>query len=724
MKKLIKQFNQKDTLVVITSYPTQNSEPAKQNAVACYAQNLLRAYKHRKVIILSETNDGYNDRKNTVKNGQVEYEKQGNRLIVRCWRPGSPSQFRQILNSLKQFDKTNHVLIQFEFNMLGSVILTALMPALILAIKLMGKKVTLMQHQVVGNLSSLSGHVNIKIGSAKSFLFNGVLHLFYKALGIISDKIIVHEKILKNRLKMWVNEYKISVISHGLLPEEPAVDRDKIRDELGYKQEDFVLLMFGYITWYKGVDWIARKVARLAKTKPELNLKLIIAGGESATLNSKKHYREFVKKVEDIAKKSGSAITITGFVPEDKVKNYYLAADLVVLPYRTMMSASGPLSFALRFKKPFVISEALLDAMQNEDVQYTFSKFKLKPENISFKLNGASFTNMIKMVVKNPSKLAEMTKVSAELANLRSWENIVFEYDRVLDEGVSPTTTRLVKAQGRYAPNFYKFRKLPAVSAFFPAYNEEGNIENTVKQALHVLPDIADEYEVIVVDDGSTDRTFDIAQELSLRYPRVRAVTQTNKGYGGAVKRGFSEVKYDWVFFSDADQQFDIEELTKFIPRAHDHDLVIGFRRKRAEGFKRAAIAKALKIWNKAILNFPTSIKDIDCAFKLMKKDVLDQVTPLISDGAMVTTEFLLKAYQCGYSFSQVGVNHYPRQIGSSTGNNPKVIARAVTDTFVLYKKLIFDARLNGMAKAFKLDIKDPLLGLRSALKWYQIEVQ
>lgn len=227
-------------------------------------------------------------------------------------------------------------------------------------------------------------------------------------------------------------------------------------------------------------------------------------------------------------------------------------------------------------------------------------------------------------------------------------------------------------------------QKLPELSVFFPLYNEEENIEKLVEQSMKVFPKIADKFEVILVNDGSKDRTRKLGLKLEKKYKPVRLVSQRNKGYGGAVKRGFKESKYEWVFFSDGDLQFDLSEISKFIPFTKKNDLVIGYRKIRAEGLKRKLIADALKVWNRIFLGFPREIRDIDCAFKLIRKDVVKSFTPLVSDGAMVTTEFLLKSYKRGYKFKQIGVNHYKRQFGSSTGSNLKVIAKAVRDTFIL----------------------------------------
>jgi len=194
----------------------------------------------------------------------------------------------------------------------------------------------------------------------------------------------------------------------------------------------------------------------------------------------------------------------------------------------------------------------------------------------------------------------------------------------------------------------------------------------------------AKKYEVILVNDGSRDNTLSIARELEKENRNIRVVSQKNQGYGGAVKRGFKEAKYKWVFYSDGDLQFDLSEFKRFIPFTEKYDMVIGYRKIRAEGFRRFLVAKMLRIWNLLFLGFPLFIKDIDCAFKLINRDVINAVKPLESNGAMLTTEFLLKAHRKGFKIKQVGVKHYRRLLGVSSGNNLKVIIKAIKDTFII----------------------------------------
>ncbi len=226
--------------------------------------------------------------------------------------------------------------------------------------------------------------------------------------------------------------------------------------------------------------------------------------------------------------------------------------------------------------------------------------------------------------------------------------------------------------------------KLNELSVFFPCYNEEKNIVPLIHSALAALPKVATKYEILIINDGSKDSTSALAHAMAASYPCVRVIDQTNKGYGGAVKAGFKNSRFEWIFFTDADLQFDIEELENFIPKAKHDTIVIGYRMSRADNIVRTFYARLLKVWNKIFLGFPLFIKDIDCAYKLIHREVLDSIGDLSSDGAMITTEFLLKAYRLGYNFEQLGVSHYKRKFGKSTGGNPKVILKAVRETFKL----------------------------------------
>jgi glycosyltransferase involved in cell wall biosynthesis len=227
---------------------------------------------------------------------------------------------------------------------------------------------------------------------------------------------------------------------------------------------------------------------------------------------------------------------------------------------------------------------------------------------------------------------------------------------------------------------------LPGISVFFPAYNEESNIRNTASAANAALSTWFNDYEILIIDDGSKDNTPRIIDELARSNSHIRAIHHpVNKGYGAALRTGFSSASKELVFFSDGDGQFDISEIKKFIPLINDADLIIGYRLKRQDPFHRLLFAKS---WGILVgLMFGLWVRDIDCAFKLIKKAVLNDIQ-LTSDGAFISAELLIKAKKKRYTIKQVGVNHYPRKAGKQTGANIKVILRAFGELFKLWREL------------------------------------
>ena len=227
-------------------------------------------------------------------------------------------------------------------------------------------------------------------------------------------------------------------------------------------------------------------------------------------------------------------------------------------------------------------------------------------------------------------------------------------------------------------------QKLPELSIFFPFWNEEKNITPVVTKALSIAPTIARKYEVIIVDDGSDDKTLEEAEKLAKEEKAVKIVSHgVNRGYGAALRSGFEHSQYNYIVFNDGDRQFDFSEINKFIDKIGSSDIVIGFREKRRDAPFRHILMSMLKIWDFIFFRF--HVKDIDCGFKMFRKEALDKLMPLRSEGAMITTEILAKAHAKRLKIKEVGVTHYPREFGESSGGNIPVIIRAMLETFILY---------------------------------------
>ena len=221
-----------------------------------------------------------------------------------------------------------------------------------------------------------------------------------------------------------------------------------------------------------------------------------------------------------------------------------------------------------------------------------------------------------------------------------------------------------------------------SLTIFFPCYNEEANLERVTLAALDVAAEVADDYEVIIVNDGSRDRTAEIADRLASEHEAVRAVhNNPNLGYGGALQRGFREAAKDWVFYTDGDGQFDFKELPRLLPLLETHDIVSCYRLDRKDPLLRKLNAWC---WGRLVnLLFGFGLRDVDCAFKIFPRALFDEIT-MKSTGALIDTEILAKAHFLGYRIAQLGVHHYPRTAGEQTGANMGVIARAFKELFKL----------------------------------------
>ncbi|MEK7168628.1 MAG: glycosyltransferase family 2 protein [Patescibacteria group bacterium] len=237
--------------------------------------------------------------------------------------------------------------------------------------------------------------------------------------------------------------------------------------------------------------------------------------------------------------------------------------------------------------------------------------------------------------------------------------------------------------------------KIDSLSLFFPAYNEEANAEKTILKAKKVLEKNVKNWEILVINDGSSDRTKEIVEDLikdkqSLLLGRVRVISHDkNRGYGAAFKSGLYNAKYDWITFTDIDGQFDFSEITNFFDKQEETnaDLVIGYyKKRRVSKFK----IVTSRMWELVVfLLFGLHVKDIDCGFKLISKKVVDKIPKLESErGAFISSEFLIKSRKAGFKIVEIPVTHYPRVAGKGTGRDLMVIVKSFVDLFRLWRKL------------------------------------
>jgi len=224
------------------------------------------------------------------------------------------------------------------------------------------------------------------------------------------------------------------------------------------------------------------------------------------------------------------------------------------------------------------------------------------------------------------------------------------------------------------------------LSLVFPMFDEAENVGPLLASALAHAKQLADEFEIIVVDDGSRDGSAAVVEAQHRLDPRVRLLRHpTNIGYGAALRSGLRAARGDLVFFTDADLQFDLREIERLLAHAHEFDIVAGYRAPRRDPWRRRLLAFGWGLLVRVL--FGLRVRDIDCAFKIFRRPVLDAL-PIASIGAFVNTELLLRARSEGFRVREVPVTHHPRMAGRAKGASPRVVLRALLELATLFREL------------------------------------
>lgn len=401
-------------IIVVSSFPGKKEIHGKNTVgVASYAKNTLvsikkAAGKDFNISVLAEKIDG--EENYTQKDIEVK----------RVWKRNSfrtfPSLLKEILKS-----KVDVVALEFELAMFGELPYLLPFPLFILILKLLRKKTFMVLHQVVPDVESIGPHVNIETHTLKGTLFSLGLPLFYTFLLSVVTKIVVFEQSLKDKLSRYGNTKNVAVIPHGVEIFTKIPTKSASRKKLGIKRSDFVIVSFGYLAWYKGTDWILHALEVAKKKKKNRNIRLILAGGPNPNHMDKSYYTKYIDSITQKAMELN--VEVTGFVPENHIAEYFQAADVIVLPYRTHMSASGPLSMAFAFKKPFLLSSQLKYVMGESDVIDLLKKMRIAPQKVIFK-EPEDFSKKLMFLRKNRVLQHKLSSLSKELSKTRSWDNV------------------------------------------------------------------------------------------------------------------------------------------------------------------------------------------------------------------------------------------------------------------------------------------------------------
>ena len=417
-------FNNSNTILVVSPFPIYKDFKMKNiTGVSTYTYNLINSihfkthHENHNFVILADKADNSTQKKlNEL-------------LILPTWSKKSVNPYSEIQDKIDSFNQANKIMIHFEFNMYGGILNTLLFPLFLF--RNQNKNLTLVLHQVAEDISSLGGHIGVFNRISLSF-YDFFYKLFFKILLLPKMKIVVHDKILKSRLIKFGCKNKIFVIPHGLGEFKNEVSQKNAKIKIGLSQKDFILLVFGFVAWYKGTDLIIDKIKDFASKNPNSNIKLIVAGGESFNLKDKPHYKKYYKQIlEEL--QGVKEIIHTGFVENKDIPYYFAASDLVIFPYRTLMSSSGPFAICLSFQKPFLLAEPLTPMLDTGDIKQIMEDLEIKKNDVSFKISGNDFFKKVSLLEEDPQKIKKLTKLSQRVSRIRDWKVISKLYLKIIN---------------------------------------------------------------------------------------------------------------------------------------------------------------------------------------------------------------------------------------------------------------------------------------------------
>ncbi|OGH19540.1 MAG: hypothetical protein A2770_02670 [Candidatus Levybacteria bacterium RIFCSPHIGHO2_01_FULL_38_12] len=421
-------------IIVISSYPPKGStHGSKFGGVASYTKNTLNAIdsameskgEHRpSYLVLADQLHGYKS------------YKEGNKRVKRFWKRDDILLFAKLFFQILSNPSYKDVVIAFEFSLFGlNKLIVGMMPIFMFLLRLIGKKVYFISHHVVLDMNEVSGQLGVRKHSLKNNIFSHLVRAVYLASVLASNKTIVFEEHLKQKILKYVPlSKKIIAITHGAEVRKHKITQSQARTKLDLPKNEFVMMSFGFMAWYKGSDWIVAKFAELMeKKKLPSDVTLIMAGGWSRNHKNNPVYLRMINKIEEIAREHNTKIRLTGFVAENEIETYFAASDLIILPYRVMISASGPFSFVLSYKKPFILSDHLGGYAKNLDFQQAMKIVGLHRKEIFFPLMSEGLENSVKYFSEHRENNLKAQAFTAELLKLRSWNEIGKKYANTLN---------------------------------------------------------------------------------------------------------------------------------------------------------------------------------------------------------------------------------------------------------------------------------------------------
>lgn len=392
----------KDTILVVTSYPAKGTIHGEGTVgIASYTKNTLLHILKLKPQVTFTVFAEILTRKETYKEDGMD--------ILRIWKRNSFSSLFGLF--LQMLTPHSHIIVPFEVYMFGNSFFAGLYLLLLAFLKLLGKRITIIVHQVPVTLD------DVESDTLRARLFPILKHILYSLITFSGKTVIVFEQTFKKRLG---NRPNIVVIPHAVEPVKELF-QSFAKKKLGISEKQPLVLYFGFLSPYKGVDQL------IQAWENESNYKLILAGGGNPNHMHNPEYQSYIRSLYTEAQKKD--IHITGFVSEEDLPMYFSAADIIILPYRTFFSSSGPLSLAFAYEKPILLSPALIDYFSSDDFDTASKKTKIGSTNVVVSIEKTQLKQHLKDIFANYNQYKAFSK---DLKIERSWNTIAAKYADIL----------------------------------------------------------------------------------------------------------------------------------------------------------------------------------------------------------------------------------------------------------------------------------------------------
>lgn len=436
----------KISLIVISPYPKRGTLYNKTHGIVSFAKNTVTSiYPHMKksgksIMVIAD------------KTSQAESYAEKGVQIERCFKKNKFSMYLDIFNKLLKYSKTKDLLVEFDFSLYGDFYVVSLFPFFLLFLKLLGYRTNLVLHAVILDLKKIGPHLgygNDPLSKLKTQIFTLFIKIFYLLFSLTTQKIIVLENAFVAELKKINPRANIIFVPHGVDLPHREISYLEARKKLGFTKNEFVVTSFGFAVWYKGADFLVNNFSKKLTISGK-KIKFILAGGQTPAIAYKQYYKNYYEKISQKIQKSKN-IKLTGFIDEKDISTYYAASDLMIFPYRAFMAASGPLSFAMTYKKPFILSDNFRDIKKNMEFSEMMIKTNITDSDLFFPLTRKGITTSIKSL-QDPKKIKNLKHFSELLSKQYSWNNLGKQWYENVKESNSLSFIKINSLLSR--PNF------------------------------------------------------------------------------------------------------------------------------------------------------------------------------------------------------------------------------------------------------------------------------